>query len=361
VTTIHQFVPSYTTRSWAGVHSGNVADLLHGMGIESKIFVGEARGVRRSDVHPFREFAHEPERADQWLLYQLSTGSLIADALTARSEPVIVNYHNVTPGSLWAAWEPFVVPEMAEGRHQMHRLAGRTVLGISDSSYNNAELLAAGYQRGEVCPILADYDDLGSHGDSATESRLRATKGGADWMFVGRVAPNKCQHQIVKAFAFYRKVYDPDARLWLAGGSASHAYLRAIENLVAALGLDDAVTILGSASQDIVTAHHRVADVVVCLSDHEGFCIPLVEAMWHGIPIVAYASSAVPETVGDAGLLLQDKSAAVVAAAVHRVVTDGALRMSLVEAGTKRLSELSLDRTRARFAELIEMAIGAGR
>jgi glycosyltransferase involved in cell wall biosynthesis len=180
-------------------------------------------------------------------------------------------------------------------------------------------------------------------------------------MFVGRIAPNKCQHQIVKAFAFYRKVYDPGARLWLAGGSASHAYSRTIEQLIGATGLEDAVTILGSASQDVVTAHHRVADVVVCLSDHEGFCIPLVEAMWHRIPIVAFASTAVPETVGDAALLLTDKSPAIVATAVHRVVTDDAVRTSLVEAGTKRLAELSLDRTRARFAELVETAIGGGR
>ena len=152
MTTVHQFVPSYTARSWAGVHSGNVADVLHGMGLESTIYVGESRGVRRDDVRPFKEFAKEPVRADRWLLYQLSTGSVMADALEARTEPMIVNYHNVTPGHMWAAWEPLVVPEMVEGRHQMQRLAPRTTFAISDSHYNNDELVAAGYPRAEACP-----------------------------------------------------------------------------------------------------------------------------------------------------------------------------------------------------------------
>src|SRR4051794_6739792 len=310
MTAVHQFVPSYTAYSWAGVHSGNVADVLQGMGFDSRIYVGESRGGRRSDVHPFKDFAASTPRLDSWLLYQLSTGSLMADAIHARPEPKIVNYHNVTPGQFWAPWEPLLVPELHEGRNQMNRLADATELGISDSAYNNDELLAAGYRRGEVCPILADYDELGSHTDAAVESRLRATKQGADWIFVGRVSPHKCQHQIVKAFAFYRQVFDPGARLWLAGGSSSHAYLTAIEKFIATTGLGDAVQILGQANQDIVGAHHRVADVVVCMSDHEGFCIPLVEAMWHRIPIVAYASSAVPETLGGAGLLLDDKSPA---------------------------------------------------
>src|SRR5205085_11303621 len=128
------------------------------------------------------------------LPYQLSYGSVMADVLGARTEPMIVNYDNVTRGHMWAPWEPLVVPEMVEGRHQMQRLAPRTTFAISDSYYNNDELVAAGYPRTEACPILADYDDLGSHSDSGTESRLSATKRGADWMFVGRIAPNKCQH-----------------------------------------------------------------------------------------------------------------------------------------------------------------------
>jgi glycosyltransferase involved in cell wall biosynthesis len=239
----------------------------------------------------------------------------------------------------------------------MGRLAPSTLYGISDSTFNNHELLAAGYRRADVCPILADYDDLGARTDSDTESRLRSTKQGADWMFVGRVSPHKCQHQIVKAFAFYRKVFDPGARLWLAGGSSSHAYLTAIQRFIASTGLTDAVSILGSTAQDVVTAHQRVADVMVCLSDHEGFSIPTVEAMWHRIPIVAYSAGALPETLGNAGLLLSDKSPASVAMAVHRVMTEPGLRDALTDAGAAQLEQFTLKRTKARFAELIEQAL----
>ena len=358
MTAVHQFVPSYTAYSWAGVHAGNVADVLEDLGIESRIYVAEARGVDRTTL-PWRSFTREAARDKTWLLYQLSTGDLMADMLAARPEPKIVNYHNVSPADIWAPWEPLRAPELVEGRHQLGRLAAGTELAIADSTYNQGELIDAGYRHAEVCPILADYDDLGAVSEPRVERELRATKEGADWMFVGRVSPHKCQHHVIEAFAFYRRVFDPHARLWFVGGSSSHRYLTTLEKMVHDLGIDGCVSMLGTAPQDVITAHHRVADVVVSLSDHEGFGIPLVEAMWHRIPIVAYAGTAVTETVGPAGLLLTDKAPAVVATAVHRVVTDRTLRDALVERGAKQYERFSLKRTKARFAELIESVTGS--
>src|SRR5215475_6452826 len=92
MTAIHQFVPSYTAHSWAGVHVGNVADVLHDLGCESRIYVGEARGVGRTNIHPYKQFAAEPQQLDTYLLYQLSTGHRMADMLAGRREPKIVNY-----------------------------------------------------------------------------------------------------------------------------------------------------------------------------------------------------------------------------------------------------------------------------
>jgi glycosyltransferase involved in cell wall biosynthesis len=186
-------------------------------------------------------------------------------------------------------------------------------------------------------------------------------------LFVGRVAPNKCQHEIVKAFAVYRRCFDPRARLWLVGGSSSSVYAVALGRLVAALGLSDAVVLAGSVPQAALVSYFRGADVFVCLSEHEGFCVPVLEAMWHGVPVVALGSSAVPETVASAGLVLPvgpggrgvRGGLAVAAAAVGRVLGDGGVRDGLVARGRARVEEFSLERTRRRFADAIEEVVGA--
>ena len=178
-------------------------------------------------------------------------------------------------------------------------------------------------------------------------------------MFVGRMAPNKAQHDVVKAFALYRRVFDSRARLWLVGGSSSDAYVRACRELADRLGVGSAVEFAGSVSQEALTAYYRSADVFVCLSDHEGFCVPLLEAMWHGVPVVAFGSSAVPETLGAGGVCLPEKSASVVASAVWRVVSDPGLRSSLVAAGRRRLGDFELSKTRATFTKAIEQFVEA--
>jgi glycosyltransferase involved in cell wall biosynthesis len=167
------------------------------------------------------------------------------------------------------------------------------------------------------------------------------------------VAPHKAQHDLVKAFAAYRRVYDPLARLHIIGGSSSHAYWTALERFVAAAGLGDAVDLAGSISPGALAAQYRVADAFVCLSDHEGFCVPLLEAMHHEVPVVAYRAAAVPETVAGAGLVLDDKAPVTVATAVHRVVTDARLREGLVAAGRARVADFSLDRSRARLVDAV--------
>jgi glycosyltransferase involved in cell wall biosynthesis len=127
---------------------------------------------------------------------------------------------------------------------------------------------------------------------------------------------------------------------------------------IAALGLGDSVRMVGSVSAAVLAAHYRTADVFVCLSDHEGFCVPLLEAMHHRLPIVAFAATAVPETLGNGGLCLPDKEPAAVAHAVSRVLTEDALRTHLVRAGEERVSDFDLTRTGAIFTSAITSAIG---
>jgi glycosyltransferase involved in cell wall biosynthesis len=360
VASIHQLVPSFSARDAIGSHTLQVQRVLHGLGIESGIYVGDAqRDVRRA-VRPYRELPAPRPGDPTWLLYQCSTGSPLADWLLSRPEPKLSNYHNITPAPFFEPWEPHVGAELTEARRQLQALSSAVTLGIADSAYNEAELLASGYRATTVVPILLDTDTFDHDVDVPTLQRLQAEKagGGADWLFVGRVSPHKAQHDLVKAFAAHREVFDPHARLHIVGGPSSHAYWTALQRFIAALGLTDAVDLAGSVPPGELAARYRVADVFVCLSDHEGFCVPLLEAMHHEVPIVAFGAAAVPETLGTAGLLLDDKSPLVVAAAVDRVLGDERLRGALVAAGRARLDDFALARTRARLADVVTELVG---
>jgi glycosyltransferase involved in cell wall biosynthesis len=253
-----------------------------------------------------------------------------------------------------------VAAELALGHRQTGALAPLSTLGIADSTYNERELAEAGFTATSVAPVLVDLEEFDRDVDERERARLEAAKaaGGVDLLFVGRLAPNKAQHDLIKALAVYRRAYDPAARLHLVGGSSSAVYAAALESYAAALGLEEAVELTGSVSPGVLAAHYRAADAFVCLSEHEGFCVPLLEAMHHRVPIVAFAAAAVPETLGGAGLLLPSKSPSTVASAVHRVLDDALLRRALVTAGTQRLEDFRLDRARARFASLIEGLMG---
>ncbi len=155
----------------------------------------------------------------------------------------------------------------------------------------------------------------------------------------------------------YRRVYDPDARLVLVGAASSSVYEVALRRFVSELGLEGAVEFAGSVSDAELGSLYRGADVFVCVSEHEGFCVPLLEAMAHGVPVVAFGAAAVPETLGDAGLVLDVKSPGVVAAAVGRVLGDVGLRDGLVAAGRVRLGEFSLERSRERLWDALSPLI----
>ena len=357
---VDQVIPSLASRDAIGVHTINLRDGLRGVGIDSDIFYGSFT----PDVQHEGRSVTELGRAgrDRWLLYQSSNGSPVYDIFAARAEPKLVNYHNITPANLLRDWEPNVGYEVALGRTQLARMAPQSRLAVADSTFNESELRTLGYEDTAVVPLLIDMQRKSEQADpdmAAKLGRRKATAGGADLIFVGKVSPHKAPHDLVKMLAVLRRLYDPAARLHLVGSPLGETYEPALRAFVAELGLDDAVNFAGSVSEAELEAYLQAADVFVCASDHEGFCVPLTEAMGHGIPIVAYGVTAVPETVGDAGLLLPDKSPGRFAAAVGRVLSDGTLRQHLSTAGHARAGEFNLPDSQRRFVSLIQRAIGS--
>ena len=175
-------------------------------------------------------------------------------------------------------------------------------------------------------------------------------------LVVGQILPQKAIHDVIPAFARYRES-DPGARLYLVGSTAMSAkYLADLRGDVARRGLEDAVTFTGGVPMEQLVAYYRGATALLTLSDHEGFCVPLLEAMRADLPIVAHAAGAIPGTLGDAGLLLRDKSPDAVAAALERVVRDGALRRDLIGRGRRRLAEFSPGKVEERLRDALALA-----
>jgi glycosyltransferase involved in cell wall biosynthesis len=345
---IHQFIPSVVEGDATANHALAVRSLLRGLGYRSEIYAERTGPGLEAEAHHYTGFRVEPASA---VIYQFAIGSVLTDALLAAGVPLSLNYHNLTPPELFERWEPGVAHGLWWGRHQLSQMVPATRLGIGVSEFNRLDLERAGYEQTTVAPILLDPADFDGEVDDALVERLAGA--GTAWLFVGRLAPNKAQHDLVKAFAVYRRVFEPTARLWLVGGPASTAYHHALRALVASVGLEGAVTLTGAVSPAQLAAYYRAADVFVCLSDHEGFGVPLLEAMHHRLPVIAHAAAAVPETVAGGGLCLPGKRPAVVAAAVHRIVSDPSLRAALVAAGGRRLAELSGEASRARFTAAV--------
>ncbi len=353
MTAVHQFVPALLPRDATGDHTLALRDAFRGAGWESDIYVEAAHDELMDQASYFERYPGRAEPGDI-LLYQMGTASPVAEFLMGRSEPLVLDYHNVTPASFYEGWEDHTSEKVALARSQVTALAPLAVLGIADSAFNAAELRRLGCPATAVVPILVGTDEWVADVDEHELDRLSADHGTATvLLFVGRISPNKAQHRLVEALWLYRRWYDPNARLHLVGSAVTASYAEAVFGFAAELGLQGAVRHGEHLTPAQLAAWYADADVFVCLSEHEGFCIPLLEAMQSDLPVVAYAAGAVPETLGDAGVLLDSDRPSMVASAVARVRNDPVLAGTLMAAGRRRVGQFAAAATRARFVEVL--------
>jgi glycosyltransferase involved in cell wall biosynthesis len=351
VTRVDQLLPRLAARDAIGAHALHVRAVLRDAGIDSDIYAAEWDADVAGDVTHFSAYPDDPAT---WLLYHASVGSHVGEWFRGRRSGRLLDYHNVTPHEFFDPWAPEIAGLLVSGRHQLADLAPEARAGIADSHFNELELRAAGCDDTAVVPVMVDVARGTSAVDDALLGELRAGKRGADWVFVGRVAPNKAHDELLKAFAVYRRAYDADARLWMVGGESSVHYRVALERFIDSAGLRGAAFVTGSVGDGALGAYYEAADVFVCVSHHEGFCVPVLEAMAHDVPVVARATAAVPETVGDAGVLVPPGAPrAEIAAAVWEVVSRPRVRDALVAAGRRRVDHFSLARTGARLLDAL--------
>lgn len=353
-----QVIPSIAERDAVSYHTLETQRALREMGFVSEIFAREMSPGMVAHARPLAELPRD-DASRQWLCYQASIGSPAAEAFIAHPGGKVVTYHNITPAPLVEGWMPFLGEEVRLGRHQLPELAAVSETGIAVSKYNAAELREAGFATTAVASLMMDRSNFDSAAEPGRRAELAAAKrtGGSDWLFVGQMLPHKCHQDVIKAFACSLRVFDPKARLHLIGRESCPGYVLALHRFIQDLGIASSVDFAGSVSPAELTAHYQAADVLVCCSAHEGFCAPIIEAMHHGVPVVAYAVAAVPETVLDAGLLLSSKEPLLVATAAERVLRDRLLREVLVDRGRERARRFSLDAARVAFVAALEEAL----
>jgi glycosyltransferase involved in cell wall biosynthesis len=366
VSGVHHFVPVLHRGDAVGRHTLRLRDATRRRGLESNIFVDVVQDETAEETLPAISYADQAQRGDV-VVYQFATASLMAPWLAGRTETLVVNYHNITPPELMVPWDHHLALGQERAREDLAVLAPRTTLAIADSAYNETHLAEAGFAATAVVPPSAAVEDdvSSARGRDAVPAPRRDPRVGAVWLAVGRVAPNKALEHTIAALAVARQSRDPGASLRIVGKPATDAYERALRRYVAELGLEDAVTFTGYATDGAVAAAYTTADVLVVTSEHEGFGVPVVEAMAAGLPVVAYDQGAVPEVLGDAGVLVASHDPFALADAIGSLLADPTQRTNLAEAGRRRFAELDLPQAADRFVDLLvtvqEQAVGRRR
>ncbi len=349
---IHQFVPMLHRADAVGRHTLRLRDVMGARGIPSHIYVEMDDPETASETRPFTRYAEEAEAGDV-LVYQFATASALGPWLGDRSEALVVNYHNVTPPEYYAPWDNGMARHQLLAQTQLRELAPRAALGLAVSSFNEAELRQAGFRHTAVVPPAAVPTGSGTVARSATPPGPSAR-----WVSVGRLAPNKAIELAVMALLVAREHDDPAATLQVVGRPVVPSYTAALHRFVDDVGLCDAVVFSGALSDSALAAAVAASDVLVLTSRHEGFGVPVLEAMTLGVPVVANEEGALPEVVGDGGLLVDATDPYAVADAVARLRSEAALRADLAAAAARRVEALDLSSAGERAIDLVSALAG---
>ncbi len=324
---VHQFVPTLPPGDAIGSHVLWIRNRLRVQGCNSEIFVGTEHPSTAKETHDLAAVdKHVASDGQTLFLYHVAQASPCADFLLERQEPLALVFHNFTPPELLIHWDPDVAFELLQAQEQLTDLVAKSQFAICDSQFNERTLASFGKLATSVVPL-----PLHNNPSSVEVNHQRRIV-----LFVGRVAPNKAVHDLITAAALLQENV-PDIELRIVGGPTSALYRATLDGLVEALGLGDIVTFTGWIDDEQLELEYRRASVFCTLSDHEGFGVPIAEAMSHGLPVVAYANTAVTETVGDGGLLLHSKTPELVATALEKVLVDEGLANRLSASGHRRV------------------------
>jgi glycosyltransferase involved in cell wall biosynthesis len=349
---VHQWVPAAHRGDAIGDSARRVRALLRDMGHESEVFALTVDDDLRGDVRPFGDPA--ARRADV-TIFHYALPSAMTPAFATLPGGRVLQYHNITPAHFFAPFSPSLFRLAVLGRRDLGTLVGHADLALGDSEYNRAELAELGFAPTGVFPIAVDTRRLP---DAPRRPALEATldDGLTNFLFVGRIAPNKKIEDHIRLGEFYKRYVNTQYRFVFVGKTdAVPEYYATIRALILQYQMPaDRFLFTGPVVEADLAAFYRTAAAYISLSEHEGFCVPLVEAMTMDVPVLAYAAGAVPETLGGAGMLFAPKDLEYASELLGALAFDDGLRHDVIEGQRARVASFAESSTRNAIAHMLE-------
>jgi glycosyltransferase involved in cell wall biosynthesis len=351
---IHQVMPGFLYGDALGNQAVQIREQLRAQGYQSQVYA-QFRDQRLND--PGKDYRRYPAHPNNTLLFHYSIGSPLSSLVRLLPGKVVPYYHNVTPPGYLRGYNEPLADLLEQGRRDL-ALFRNTPFALAASEYNRQEMLELGFRHVEVLPYFVTFERLReSEASKAGQEVVQRLRDGAvNILFVGRLVPNKRQDDLIRAFRAYHRLVNSNSRLLLVGSEVNApGYRLELEAMAEALGVAEHVHLVGPVGlREGLGGYYRAADLFLCLSEHEGFCIPLLEAMAFDLPVIAYRSTGVPYAMGGAGILVNDKRYDWIAELIDMVIRDQDLRQRIVTGQRRRLAELSLDQVTRKLAECIE-------
>jgi glycosyltransferase involved in cell wall biosynthesis len=325
---IHQVLPNMGCGDAISNQAVFIRNTLRDEGYSSNIYV---RNVDPCVSHECAIFSPAAIPESSSIIYHHSVGTELTRHVIAHPGPKFLIYHNITPAEFFEPYRPDFARILRLGRDELRELAQHFLISAGDSAFNAGELRESGFSGPTVLPIPIGPARWNAPPDPALMEQLQ--DGRTNILFVGRLAPNKKQNELIEAFDIYLMA-DPSARLILAGPiEENDPYTWHVQDLIKSRGLTASVTLAGCVDDARLAAYYRSAHLFWSMSEHEGFGAPLIEAMWFDVPALAFRSTAVPETLGEAGLMFTDKTdLTAVAALAVLLIEDVDLRHRIIKA-----------------------------
>jgi len=299
----------------------------------------------------------QPQRiaASDVVIYHKACGEPLTEQFNQLPCKKIMLYHNITPAEFFRPYDKLQAWRLKQGRKQVADMVPYLDYAWADSTYNLQEIIAAGMapNKTAVLPIIVEFERYKKTASKKLMDKLKERQG-TKLLFIGRIAPNKCQEDIIKVFFYYKNLIDSKAQLYLVGSyRGTEKYYAKLKGFVASLKLKD-VYFTGHIPFEELLSYYHSCDIFVCMSEHEGFCVPLLESMYFDLPVVAYDSSAISETLAGGGVLLQKKDFGQFCEAITRLQKDSDYRESILIEQRKALERYQPEVVTEKLYQLIE-------
>jgi L-malate glycosyltransferase len=344
---VNQWVPAAHQGDAIGDSARRMRGMLRAAGHDSDIYALTVDEDLRDDVRPFADAA--ARHGDVTILH-FALPSPMTEAFASLKGLRVLQYHNITPAAFFAPYDAGMFRLAALGRQELRSLAGRVDLALGDSEFNRLELEVLGFAPTGVLPIAVNVERLTTAPRRPPLERMLGD-GLINILFVGRIVPNKRIEDHIRLAEVYKRYVDSHYRFVFVGRHDGlpryYATVRAL--IIQYRMLPERFVFTGSVPDEDLAAYYRWADAYVSLSEHEGFCVPLVEAMATDVPILAYAAGAVPETLGGAGVLFAPKDLEFAAEMLGALVYDRQVRTRVLEGQRRRVMDFAPERVEARL------------